>query len=403
MYSRALRLTCGFIALIAIGAAVFLLIRSEQQIVQRSASLRAFDQDARDSSEALVDARVGQQAYVAAGQGVDFWFGKTATSLQSATDRLTRLRALAGAGAQTAIEQAATTVAEFSAIDKRARDYLKSGDQLMAGDVIFTEGSDAAATAVRQIETARQAQHQETDVETALVRKQQALTAGTAAGVVFLVVLMLIPVPRIRTAETAANATRSIRPNAAIPSAEPPAASRAAPPAPRAAPLTSHAQGSVFKAATDVVTDFGRARDADELTRVLGRAAEVMDASGLMVWVGSATGDDLRPVLTHGYSEEAIARFPPVPRSADNAAAAAYRSGKMQIVLSRPGGSKGAVVAPILSAAGCIGALSAEIRSGGETSQSVQALASIFAAQLAGAFAGTPTAEVQERRAAANS
>ena len=50
-------------------------------------------------------------------------------------------------GARTAIEQAAATVTEFSAIDKRARDYLKSGQQLMAGDVIFTEGSDAAATA----------------------------------------------------------------------------------------------------------------------------------------------------------------------------------------------------------------------------------------------------------------
>ena len=91
--------------------------------------------------------------------------------------------------------------------------------------------------------------------------------------------------------------------------------------------MTPTAQGAVFKAATDVATDLGRVRDLDELTRVLGRAAEVMDASGLMVWIGSATGADLRPVLAHGYSAEMIARMPPVPRSADNAAAAAYRSG----------------------------------------------------------------------------
>ena len=44
-----------------------------------------------------------------------------------------------------------------------------------------------------------------------------------------------------------------------------------------------------------------------------------------MVWMGSATGGDLRPVLAHGYSSQMIARMPPVPRSADNAAAAAYR------------------------------------------------------------------------------
>jgi hypothetical protein len=390
------------LALIAIGAAAFLLISSEQRLGQQSASLRAFDQETRDASGAVVDARVGQQAYVAAGQGVDFWFGKTAASLQSASEVVTRLRATAGAGARTALDEAAASIVEFSAIDNRAREYLKSGDQLMAGDVIFTEGRETAATAARQIETARQAQHQEADAETALVRKQQGLTAAAVAGFVVLVVLLLIPVPRAAAADAIADAGLSIRPPAAAAVVEPalPKPSPPAPPPPQATRLPSAAQGSVFKAATEVVTDLGRVRDIGELTRVLGRAAEVMDASGLIVWIGSATGDDLRPVLTHGYSKEAIARFPPVPHSADNAAAAAYRSGTQQIVHSLPGGSRGAVVAPILSVDGCIGALSAEIRSGGETSQSVQALAAIFAAQLSGVF--TPTvAEVPEVRAAA--
>ena len=407
MYSRALRLTCGLLALIVIGTASLLLIRSEQRVVQETSSLRTFDQSARDISAALVDARVGQQAYVAAGQGVDFWYGKTATSVQSATTGLTNLRQTADAGAATAIEQAEATIAEFSAIDKRARDYLRSGQQLMAGDVIFTEGSDAAATAVRQIETARLAQHQAADADVAAIRKEQAITAGTAAGLVFVLVLILIPVPRTkevavddgaltitpRTTTSAANSNVTVKPTPVAP----PPASRPVP------PLTFHAQGSVLKAATDVVTAFGRVRDLSELTRVLGQAADVMDASGLMVWVGSAAGDDLRPVLAHGYTEETIARFPPVPRTADNAAAAAYRSGTQQIVASRQPGGTGAVVAPILTADGCIGALSAEIRSGGETSQSVQALASIFAAQLAAVFAAPAAAPEEEARRAANS
>jgi GAF domain-containing protein len=78
-----------------------------------------------------------------------------------------------------------------------------------------------------------------------------------------------------------------------------------------------------------------------------------------------------------------------VPRSADNAAAAAYRSGQLQIVLTRPGVAPGAVVAPLLAPDGCIGALTAEIRDGGETSEGVQALAAIFAAQLAGIVAAS--------------
>ncbi len=396
MYSRALRWSCVVVALIAIAAAAFLLFSSEQQLNQHTASLRGFDQRARDASAALVDARVGQQAYVAAGQGAAFWFVKTAAAVQAATDELTALRQTAGAAALTALDEASATVVEFSALDKRARDYLASGEQLMAGDVIFTEGSDAAATAVRQIETARLAQHQAADVESSATRRRQAVIASAAAGILVLVTLALAPVPRARAAEPASLSI--LAPPAAVPAIASP------PPAPvRTAPLRSHAQGSVLKAATDVVTEFGRVRDLDELTRVLGRAAEVMDASGLMIWMGSATGSDLRPVLAHGYSAKMIERIPPVPRSADNAAAAAYRSGTLQIVLSRPGGSSGAVVAPILGVDGCIGALSAEIRSGGETSDSVQALAAIFAAQLAGVLAAAPVEEIQETRAAANS
>src|SRR5437870_11440777 len=33
-------------------------------------------------------------------------------------------------------------------------------------------------------------------------------------------------------------------------------------------------------------------------------AASVMDASGVMVWVGGSGGADLRPVLAHGYSAD---------------------------------------------------------------------------------------------------
>ena len=409
MFSRALRLTCGILAFLAVGAAAFLLNSSNQQIAQQAASLRAFDQHARDASDALVDARVSQQAYVAAGQGIPFWTGRASTALQSATTALTALHESAGAGARTALDEATATVVEFAAIDKRVRDYLKSGQQLMAGDVIFTEGSDAAATAVRQIETARLAEHQADETQVTGIRKQQMLTAAVAAGLVGVIVLLLIPMPRSTVSETPTITSSSIAPIAPatvdVAAVEPivvPAVVPAVVPV-SIAPAPPRATGSMFKAATDVVTDFGRVRDHDELARVLGRAADVMDASGLMVWAGSVEGSDLRPVLAHGYSAEMIARIPPVPRSADNAAAAAYRSGTLQIVVSRPGGSGGAVVAPILSADGCIGALSAEIRNGGETSDSAQALAIIFAAHLAGVIGTSPAADVTEPKTAANS
>ena len=89
--------------------------------------------------------------------------------------------------------------------------------------------------------------------------------------------------------------------------------------------------------------------------------------------------------------------MPTLRRSSDNAAAAAFRSGKLQIVLAHEGSASGAIVAPMLSSRGCVGVMSAETQRGAETSESLQAMAAIFAAQLAGILQVTP--EDHEERA----
>jgi len=162
-----------------------------------------------------------------------------------------------------------------------------------------------------------------------------------------------------------------------------------------AAPDTS---APALAAIANICTGFGRVREAAQLKDLLQQSAETMNARGLIVWLGNSSGGDLRPVLAHGYSDSALARIPTVARSADNAAAAAYRSGELQIVKSRPGTSQGAIVAPLLSADGCIGALTAEIREQGEESETTRALSLILASQLAGVLASA--AENQETTSA---
>jgi hypothetical protein len=54
-----------------------------------------------------------------------------------------------------------------------------------------------------------------------------------------------------------------------------------------------------------------------------------------------------------------------------------------------------------LSVDGCIGVLSAEIRDGAESSETVQAAAAIIAAQLAGVLVSTPAAEARSAGTAA--
>jgi hypothetical protein len=404
----------GAATLVAVGAAAFFLFQTEQQITTQRSTLRAFDLRAREATTVLADLRVAQQAYVAEGQGVDFWMPKVASLHESITGTLAALRQSPVSGeASRALDEAVATVAEFGNIDRRTRDYITGDEKLMAADVIFTEGSEAVANAARQIETARLAEHQAADLAEAALRKKEALAAGAAASFAVLVVFLLMPRPRVEVEEpvTTGLSISPTRAAASVPTTAVPAkAPKAAPAAPRAQALetsvaTRHA--IALKAAASLATDFGRVRDAEEMTRLLGRAATLMDASGVVIWLGTTTGTELAPMLAHGYGAQALSRMPRVPRSADNAAAAAYRTGQMQIVLARPGGNPGALVAPILAADGCIGALSAEIQGGGETSESVQALSTIVAAHLATMLADSrPAAEsepkpVAEPRAAA--
>lgn len=389
MGSRATRLAIGSVAWIAIGATAFFLIRSEKQITDLRVAVRVFDLHAREATDALTDLRVGQQAYVAEGQGVAFWMPKVAATSDAIGEAVQALRRSAkNAAARSSLDEAADSVVEFGSVDMRARDYIRSGQQLMAGDIIFTEGGETAATAARQVEAARLAERQALDASEAAVRKQQAVALGATGAFAALVVLWLgisgnPPPPEMARLDIGA---------ASLAQAQDQSGHE---PEPKAGPI-DRPVSPMIRDAAELCTDLGRVRDANDLQMLMGRAAEIIDASGLVVWLGTTSGADLRPVLAHGYSPQALARMPSVPRSGDNAAAAAYRTAKLQIVLARPGSSTGAVVAPILSNDGCVGALSAEIRSGGEASEIVQALAALFAAQLATVLTAAP-AESDQR------
>ncbi|HEY2907047.1 MAG TPA: GAF domain-containing protein [Vicinamibacterales bacterium] len=386
-----MRVTFAAIAWLALAGAAVFLIYSEKQLHQDRIVTRAFDAQAREATEALSDLRAAQQAYVAAGQGIAFWMPKVSTTSAAAAKTISSLQPAAASGdAKTALDQAASTLNEFDSVDKRARDYIKSGQELMAADVVFTEGGQLAATAARQVEAARMAEHQTLDLTEASARKLEAAVAGGAAGFAGLLLLLLAPKARTPQAADDDRSTLGLNPS---PTDERSAVGelpvRTADATRQDAATRARAVSPVLKAAASLCTDFGRVRDVGDLNQLLARVADVMDAKGLIVWLGTTGGDDLQPVLAHGYAPQKLAKMPTIPRSADNAAGSAYRTGQVQIVVARPGTSQGAIVAPLLATDGCIGALSVEIQDGGEESDSVQALAAIFAAQLAPIMAGS--------------
>jgi cytoskeletal protein RodZ len=135
-------------------------------------------------------------------------------------------------------------------------------------------------------------------------------------------------------------------------------------------------------AVAGLCTRLARALHPRDLAGVLEDTSQLLRAVGIIVWVWDPQTRTLGHVLAHGYSRNVLARLPRVDTAADNAIADAFRTGETRIV-SGSAEATGAVVAPIVSAAGCMGALAVELQDRDEERPAVSALASILAAQFA--------------------
>jgi transcriptional regulator with XRE-family HTH domain len=153
-------------------------------------------------------------------------------------------------------------------------------------------------------------------------------------------------------------------------------------------------------AAAQLCTELGRVENAEDVQPLLQEAAKVMDAIGLIVWVWDPQPAELRPALASGYSDRVLAQLPTVKRDTDNATAAAFRSAQT-CAISGSEHASGALAVPMLTPGGCAGVLAIELPNGREQARSVQALATIFAAQLAQLIGGAQSAEAQPRAEAA--
>jgi hypothetical protein len=132
----------------------------------------------------------------------------------------------------------------------------------------------------------------------------------------------------------------------------------------------------------DIYVELDLAAGGRDATRMLQRAAGLLDAVGLVVWAWDAKESELVPALAHGYSDQVLAQLPTVRSDADNATAAAFRSAQTCIVKSN-GTANGAVVVPLMTPAGCVGVFAVELPRGAEQREPVRALTTSLAAQFA--------------------
>lgn len=392
MQKRGVRLTLFALLLLAGIGASYVIWDIQQRLDTLFDNSRDVEARLDRVTAAVAALGAAQQAYVAPGQIDDPWFGRVTSLVGGLTDESAALgRHVRSPGAATKLRTFVDGLEALVRADTRARENLRVGQELMAADLIYSEARDALAGMSTVLGELRQAEAGAAAAERQALVAEAAKVAGGTAALWLVGLILLTRLPRQA-------------PLVAAPFATPLIDTMVAPPTPAepASEATAQPVVSLTEAAA-VCTAISRITDARALPDVLARAAAVIDAAGLIVWLSA--GEELFAVTAHGYSPTLLSRLGPIPRTMDNATAAAWRLGELRVV---PGDimSNGAIVAPMFGPECCVGALAAEVRHGRETDATTHAVTSMIAAQLASIVAAWPAASAagapKENPAAAN-
>jgi hypothetical protein len=380
MTKFAVRLTLLFACVGTIGYAAFLTWSFEQRIRATSTASSQFDATARGAAAGIAELRAAQQAYVAVGQGEDFWFARVSAIVKELHEGLAALKSVATAPeAVTAVDDASGALQDFEQMDTRARDYTRGRQLTLASDLVFTDGFDLTKKAGIAVERAVTAEVVTRDAFVGGLRRKEAIVLAGAAGAATLGLLMLLPVRR-RQDEAAPLVSMD-----AHPMASPEILDDlrdfgvvVKPAAPDIPPRPNVDLGGMAA----LCVDLARIQDTRTLPNLLERAADILQASGIVLWIADPDGRELSPIVVHGYSPQLSARFGTILRDAENVTASAYRTGLLQ-TMKGDAISNGAVAAPLITGGGCVGVMAAELKNGGEQQHALLAAAAIVAAQLA--------------------
>lgn len=404
------RLVLVFTGLAAIAAAGPLLWSSELDARTATDSLRLGEDAGRHLLAGVADLRAAQQAYVAVGQGDDFWLARVSALEKDLDDVLAVFkRHLASAEAIAAADEAIATMQDFETVDQRAREDTRAHRLAQASDVIFGDGFDVTHRLADAISRAMTAEAVAYDAAGALRRRREAVELGAGAGVAALVLILLIPGGGRREAAGVVKPAGERPALVVTPAAE----SRAAVVMPPARPTAAASKAAIedstgfdaigpaspappppdrvdLNAVASICADLARVTDTHAITGLLARAATVLDAAGIVLWVADPDGRELSPIVVQGYPPQMAARLGTIPRDAANVTASAYRTGLLQTVKG-DAVSNGAVAVPLCTVAGCLGVMAAEMVNGGEQREPLLAAATIIASQLS-TLVGPPSA-----------
>lgn len=357
---------------------------------QRRASVRSAaessDTMAADTLNALADLRASLYAYVAPGQGHEFWSGRATALLTSIRAGILAVDGSATIAGHPLAAQTIDDLDRLQSAELRAREAVSAGQPRFAGDIIFTDVRNRIDGVAAQVAAARKTMARVASSADVGITNEQSLLAGVVLAVWLMAGILLVPLP-IANARALPHAVErrkadpldlslhgspgAIENRAADTSVE----NAAAPPPEPSLPALS--------ALASLCSDLGRVSDVAELDALMSRGADLLEATGLVVWVASPDGTHLTPAAAHGYNAATLGRIGSIPLSGENITVAAFRNGTA--TRTAPEEGRPAVAVPLLSAAGTVGVVAAEV-SRERDLDTATALATVMAAQIATLF-----------------
>lgn len=371
MHRRSSKALLLLVVLVLSAGAVWRATINEQRRGQERRAAQLLDGQAAELIFALGEFRAGLYALVAPQQSAAFWTDHLSAQLDVLDGELAALEAPAAENFAP-LTEARTTFDRVRGQVRLIISLVASGEPSAASRRIFGTTREDIQRLMLQLSDARQSMARAASSREGGMAHEQSLIAGGLICV-WLTALLVLVMAGSGAAPVAPQVTPADEQNAAAP------ASTAT--AETASPQNAAREQQQIEGLAAFCDEAAHVRSAAELQPLLARAATVLSARVLVVWLRDANASALVPALAHGYDVEQLARRGPLAIDAQTMTSTAFRTSTSSVSTSTAAQPR-ALAVPLVTVEGTTGVLAAELADGASTDRLLP-VARIIATQFA--------------------
>ena len=341
---------------------------NEQRRGQERRAAQLLDGQAAELILALSEFRAGLYALVAPQQSTAFWTDHLSAQLDVIDGELAALETPAAENFAPLTEARAT----FDRVRGQVRliiSLVASGEPASASRRIFGTTREDIQRLMMQLSDARQSMARAASSREGGMAHEQSLIAGGLICVWLTALLVLV----------AAGSGTAPAPSETAAADEPQTSGTAV--AEAVSSQNAARDQQQIEGLAAFCDEAAHVRSASELQPLLARAASVLSARVLVVWLREANGTALVPALAHGYDVEQLARRGPLASDAQTMTSTAFRTSTASVSTSTAAQPR-ALAVPLITVDGTTGVLAAELADGASTDRLLP-IARIIATQFA--------------------